>query len=81
VSNETNTTVALLLTPEQVADQLQVPVATLRRWVTEGKVPFHRIGRKTRFSQANVQAILELSQVQPERTVAAASPRRGRRGA
>lgn len=55
--------VPLLLTPEQVADILQVEVATLRRWVTEGRVPFHRIGRKTRFSNADVEAIIKSAHV------------------
>ena len=57
--------VPLLLTPEQVADILQVEVASLRRWVTEGRIPFHRVGRKTRFSHADVDAIIKAAQVPP----------------
>lgn len=79
MTNETNDSVVVLLTPEQVADQLQVPVATLRRWVTEGRIPFHRMGRKTRFSRANIQAILEFSQVDPIKAVDYRGRRRGRR--
>lgn len=50
---------ALLYTPEQVAERLQIPVGTLRRWVTEGTVPSHRIGRRTRFTQDDLSAIIE----------------------
>jgi excisionase family DNA binding protein len=77
----TEESLVLLLTPEQAADRLQVPVATLRRWVTEARVPYHRIGRKTRFTEADLQSIVALSQVEPAARIDYAKSRRARRGA
>lgn len=72
--------IALLLTPEQVADLLQVEVASLRRWVTEGRIPFHRVGRKTRFSRSDIDAIIDAAQVPPSASVDyGARPRRTKR--
>lgn len=48
----------LVYTPEQAAELLQLPLGTLRRWVTEGAVPCTRLGRRVRFTQANVDEIL-----------------------
>jgi excisionase family DNA binding protein len=74
------TPIPLLLTPEQVAELLQVEVASLRRWVTEGRVPFHRVGRKTRFTRADVDTIIDTAQVAPLGSVDHGSRSRRRRG-
>jgi len=52
-----------LLTPQQVADLLQVHVKTVYQWATEGKLPAIRLGsgiRKTvRFDPAVLEAYLK----------------------
>jgi excisionase family DNA binding protein len=46
-----------LLTIEDVADRLQIPVATLRKWRLEGRGPQgFRVGRFVRFRPVDVDA-------------------------
>jgi excisionase family DNA binding protein len=40
---------AELLTPEQLAERLQVPVSWVYEQSRQGKIPTHRIGRYVRF--------------------------------
>lgn len=48
-----------LLTIQEVAAQLKVPVATIRRWRTYGKAPRAvAIGKHIRFTQSDVNAWL-----------------------
>ena len=40
---------------------LRVAESTLRRWVSEGRVPCHRAGRLVRFTEADLTAALKPS--------------------
>lgn len=54
------------LTAAQVADRLQVPVDTLRKWREVGKGPrYARIGRHVRYRLADVDAWAEALTVTP----------------
>jgi excisionase family DNA binding protein len=49
-----------LLTTEEVASLLQIPVATVKAWRAHGKGPRgHRVGRHIRYFRADVDAWLE----------------------
>jgi excisionase family DNA binding protein len=49
-----------LLTTEEVANLLQIPVATVKAWRAHGKGPRgHRVGRHIRYFRADVDAWLE----------------------
>jgi excisionase family DNA binding protein len=45
-----------LLTPEQIADRLKVPVSWVYEQSRQGKIPTHRLGRYIRFDLAAVLA-------------------------
>ena len=45
-----------LLTPEELAEKLKVPVSWVYEQSRQGKIPTHRIGRYIRFSFAEVIA-------------------------
>jgi excisionase family DNA binding protein len=47
---------AQLLTPEQLADRLKVPVSWVYEQSRQGKIPTHRIGRYIRF---DLQEVIE----------------------
>ena len=64
-----------LLTPEEMADRLHVSVGTLRRWVTEGRVPYRRVGRKTRFSEDDYRGILDITARPPSQEIPTAEGR------
>jgi len=44
-----------LLTPEEVAALLSVPVSTIRDWARRGVVPSRKLGRHRRFLRAEVE--------------------------
>jgi excisionase family DNA binding protein len=45
------------LSPEELADHLKVPVATVYRWRYTGSAPVaHKIGRHVRFRSSDVEA-------------------------
>jgi excisionase family DNA binding protein len=49
-----------LLTVEQLADQLQVPVATIYKWrSTGGGPPAVRVGRYLRYSEKGIEGWLD----------------------
>jgi len=49
-----------LMTPQEVAAFLSVPVATLRTWRTNGRGPrAHRVGKHLRYRHADVEEWLE----------------------
>jgi excisionase family DNA binding protein len=51
---------AVLLTQQQLADELQVSLRTLERWRQEGTGPaFIRVGRSPRYRRSDVDAWLE----------------------
>lgn len=45
--------------PEELAAILGTSPRTVRRYVTQGAIPAHRVGRNTRFTRGDVEAILE----------------------
>ena len=53
-----------LLTTEQVAELLQVPVDTVRWWRKRGRGPVHlRIGKYARYRRADVEAWIDQQEV------------------
>jgi len=44
---------------QQAAELLQTTPRTLRRWVTQGKVPSKRLGRKLLFSRDALRRLLD----------------------
>lgn len=54
-----------LLTPEEVSAFIGVPVATLAQWrYRKTGIPYLRIGRLVRYSQADVESFLQRSKVE-----------------
>jgi excisionase family DNA binding protein len=48
-----------LLSPDEVSEQLQVPIETLRRWRYERRGPtFVRVGKAIRYRQSDVDVWL-----------------------
>jgi excisionase family DNA binding protein len=66
----------VLYTVEEAAEMLGVTVDFIRRRYQKGEIPHVRIGRYVKFSQANIDAIVDQFTVQPS---AAPTPRRRRR--
>ena len=49
-----------LLTVQQVADRLQLNIATIRRYIKEGKLEAHRLGNhQWRIYQADLDEFIE----------------------
>ncbi|HEX6656310.1 MAG TPA: biotin carboxylase N-terminal domain-containing protein [Candidatus Limnocylindria bacterium] len=48
-----------LLTPRQVAEQLGVTTRTVQRWITEGRLPATRVGRRMRVSRASLSMVAD----------------------
>jgi len=46
------------LTPEQVAETLQITVATIRRYIRDGKLKASKLGRVYRVSRAEVERFM-----------------------
>lgn len=47
-----------MLTVNQAADLLQVSARTIRRWMTEGDLASHQLGRCRRIAQPDLEAFL-----------------------
>ena len=57
---------APLMTPQEVADRLAMPVATLQTWRTKGTGPHgFRIGRHVRYRREDVETWLESQAASP----------------
>jgi acetyl-CoA/propionyl-CoA carboxylase biotin carboxyl carrier protein len=46
-----------LLSPRQVADELGVTARTVQRWITDGRLPATRVGRRMRVSRASLALV------------------------
>ncbi|MBM0228218.1 MULTISPECIES: helix-turn-helix domain-containing protein [unclassified Micromonospora] len=40
----------------EAAEKLRIAETTLRRWVSKGRVPCHRLGRLVRFTEDDLEA-------------------------
>ncbi|MEV4819310.1 helix-turn-helix domain-containing protein [Micromonospora tulbaghiae] len=40
----------------EAAAKLRIAETTLRRWVSKGRIPCHRLGRKVRFTDEDLEA-------------------------
>ncbi len=47
------------LTPRQVADELDVTVRTVQRWIADGRLPATRVGSRVRVSRSSLSAVAE----------------------
>ncbi len=43
----------------EAAKELRIAESTLRRWVSQGRIPCHRLGRSVRFTEADLAAALK----------------------
>lgn len=48
-----------MLTPEQVAEWLQIHAGTVYRWIREGKLPALQVGRVYRIPREDVLAMVK----------------------
>lgn len=55
-----------LLTPEQVAEMLQVKLSTLYSWTHQRRIPHLKVGRLVRFTQSDLEEWLQGKQRAPE---------------
>ena len=60
-----NRVVEQLLTVEEVADWLRYTPGTIRQKVKLREIPFTRVGGRTRFRRADIEAWLEAQRVEP----------------
>ena len=56
---------AQLLTPNQVAERLQLSVRTVYAWLRDGRLPGIRLGRRWRVSEEGLACHLGLGHAQP----------------
>ena len=49
-----------LFTIEQTAEHLQVSTKTIRRWIKNGDLIAHRIGRQLRISDADLKVFIRM---------------------
>jgi excisionase family DNA binding protein len=61
---------AKLLSPEALADELDVSVRTIHRWVRRNEIPVMRAGRLLRFDRDEVLAAMRKGAVGRSETVA-----------
>ena len=54
------------LTYAEAAEHIGVTERQLRRWVTEGRVPFTRLGGRTRFDANRLDAWVERQSFEPD---------------
>ena len=50
------------LTPKEVANMLRVSVYTVRRWIKDGSLPAHKVGRGWRISELAMSEWLRRNQ-------------------
>jgi len=43
-----------ILTPEQVCELLHISLPTLRKWIMDDKIPYHKAGRQLRFLRSEI---------------------------
>jgi excisionase family DNA binding protein len=46
------------LTPREVATRCRASLRTVRRWIADGRLPVHRLGRKVVVAEADLAAFL-----------------------
>jgi excisionase family DNA binding protein len=56
-----------LLNAGQVAQMLGLSIATIRKWVLTGFIPYRKLGRAVRFSAAEVQNWAQDKSVAPSK--------------
>ena len=66
-------------TYSEAAAALRVAESTLRRWVSKGRMPCHRVGRLVRFTEADLTAALKPSPAIDSDTPTRQARRRQRR--
>ena len=54
-----------LLNAEQVAQMMGLSIATIRRWVLTGYIPYKKIGRSVRFSAVEIKGWTQSKSVTP----------------
>ncbi len=59
-NHDPQNTLPRLLTIEQTAEHLQVSTKTIRRWIQNGDLVAHRIGRQRRISDSDLQAFIRM---------------------
>lgn len=59
-------TVQEIMTPEQVADYLQVSAETVYRYIRQGKLIASRVGRQYRIPRRNVELFLSATSTVPK---------------
>ena len=55
----------VLYTPAEAAERTSLPESWLRKAATERRIPFRKVGKHLRFSQADLDALVEQSAVAP----------------
>jgi excisionase family DNA binding protein len=68
------------LTYDQVAEQLHVPVATVRYWVSVNKLPAYKPGRHPLVKPADLEKFVEASELGKVRAQRARATRTARKG-
>lgn len=56
-----------LLTVDEAAQRLAVSKYTLRRWVSQRRIPYVKIGRRTLFNPAALDNLIKASTVDPRK--------------
>lgn len=65
-----------LLTPQQVADMLQIDITTLHRYTSQKRIPFLKLtGQNLRFRRAEIESWLSSRSVTPTAPAPKAKPR------
>jgi len=54
-------TLPRLLSIETVAETLDVSTKTVRRWISQGELPVHRLGRQLRISEGDLAVFIARS--------------------
>ena len=53
-----NVSLPTLYSIREIADHLKVSDKTVRRWIDQGRLPVHRIGRQLRISEPDFDAFI-----------------------
>jgi len=67
-----------LLGTTEAARELGVTPATLRRWITEGRLPAQRVGKKWRVRRADLRKVVQLQDAAPAEAPPPLQPRQAR---
>jgi excisionase family DNA binding protein len=57
-----------LLTVDEAAQRLRVSKYTLRGWVSQRRIPYVKIGRRTLFNPTDLDNLIKASTVEPRKT-------------